>query len=272
MKKILSILLLCAMLLTVCACGNQQAEEPQQPQQSEQIQQPEAESQPSPGDLTKPAPPYATGTGDVETPAAPEAPSQEVVTAPDSTSGNPLVQINPAQPETPAESETPAEPDAPAEPETPAEDESSMEEPAMPGEDLMLMVEDIYAICGPQFMHMTMPLDLSDSETLAYFTGISDPSLLTAAVVNESMMGSQAYSLVLCRVADAANAEDVANTILNGVNPAKWICVQADDLDAGIKGDLVLFVMIDSQMGLPAADIIAAFSQVAGGLDKELSK
>jgi len=30
--------------------------------------------------------------------------------------------------------------------------------------------------------------------------------------------------------------------------------------------------MIDSQMGLPAADIIAAFSQVAGGLDKELSK
>lgn len=147
-----------------------------------------------------------------------------------------------------------------------------MEEPAIPGEDLMLMVEDIYAICGPQFMHMTMPLDLSDTETLAYFTGISDPSLLTAAVVNESMMGSQAYSLVLCRVADAANAEDVANTILNGVNPAKWICVQADDLDAGIKGDLVLFVMIDSQMGLPAADIIAAFSQVAGGLDKELSK
>ena len=77
---------------------------------------------------------------------------------------------------------------------------------------------------------------------------------------------------MLVQVADAARAEEVANMMLQNIDPVKWICVQADDIDAGIKGDLVLFVMIDSQFGMPAADFIAAFSQVMGGLDKELSK
>jgi hypothetical protein len=124
----------------------------------------------------------------------------------------------------------------------------------------------------PEFMLMTMPVDLTDAEATAWLTGVSDPALLTGAVVSESMMGSQAYSLVLVQVADAARVEEVANMMLQNIDPVKWICVQADDIDAGIKGDLVLFVMIDSQFGMPAADFIAAFSQVMGGLDKELSK
>ena len=68
-------------------------------------------------------------------------------------------------------------------------------------------------------------------------------------------------------------AEETARAILDGVNPAKWICVQADDLDAAVSGDLVLFVMIGSQFDLPAADLIGAFKTLCGGtLDKELSK
>ena len=107
----------------------------------------------------------------------------------------------------------------------------------------------------------------------SYYTGLSDASALSGAVVSESMMGSQAYSLVLARVNDPAKAEETARAILDGVNPAKWICVQADDLDAAVSGDLVLFVMIGSQFDLPAADLIGAFKTLCGGtLDKELSK
>ena len=136
----------------------------------------------------------------------------------------------------------------------------------------MIMIEEMYAISGPQFMHMSMPVELSDAELTQWLTGISDPALLSAAVVNESMMGAQAYSLVLARVTDAAKAEEVAQMMLDNIDPAKWICVQADDLAAAIKGDLVMFIMVDTQLGLTAQNMVDAFSQVAGGVDKTLTK
>ena len=141
------------------------------------------------------------------------------------------------------------------------------------GETAEALVNKIYESKMPEFALMTMPVELSDAELTLWLTGVSDPALLTAAVVNESMMGSHAYSLVLVRVNDAAKAEEVANMMLENIDPRKWICVAADDIDAAIYGDLVLFVMIDSGFGMPAADFIGAFKTIAGGnLDKELSK
>lgn len=141
------------------------------------------------------------------------------------------------------------------------------------GDAVDAIIEKIYAEKSLEFGVMTMPVDLADAEATAWLTGVTDPSLLKEAAVSESMMGSQAYSLVLARVNDAAKAEEVANMMLENIDPVKWICVQADDIDAAIYGDLVLFVMIDSQFGVPAADMVGAFKTVAGGaLDKELSK
>ena len=294
MKKVLSLVLLCAMVLTLAACGNTKTETPDAPQQSETVQDDQATILPAPGELTKPAPAPETETNTAtEVPApeqgvvtgpqvsmpelpepapAPEAPAEPVAPVepetPAETPAEPEVPAeSPAEPEVPAE--TPAEPEAPAEPEVPAGDPV---EPAIPGEDLMVMIEDIYAISGPQFMHMSMPVELSDAELTQWLTGVTDPALLSAAVVNESMMGSQAYSLVLARVADAAKVEEVAQMMLDNIDPAKWICVQADDLAAAIKGDLVMFIMVDTQLGLTAQNMVDAFSQVAGDVDKTLTK
>ena len=141
------------------------------------------------------------------------------------------------------------------------------------GETVEALVNKIYESKMPEFALMTMPVDLADAEMVAWQTGISDPALLKEAVISESMMGSQAYSLVMVRVNDAAKSEEVAQMMLDNIDPRKWICVAADDIDAAIYGDLVLFVMIDSSFGLPAADFVGAFKTIAGGaLDKELSK
>ena len=141
------------------------------------------------------------------------------------------------------------------------------------GETCEALVNKIYETKAPEFPLMTMPVDLADTEGTAWMTGVSDPALLKEAVVSESMMGSQAYSLVMARVNDAAKAEEVAQMMLDNIDPRKWICVGADDIDAAIYGDLVMFVMIDSQFGMPAADFIGVFKTIAGGaLDKELSK
>ncbi len=141
------------------------------------------------------------------------------------------------------------------------------------GESAEALVNKIYETKVPEFALMTMPVDLADAEMVAWQTGVSDPALLKEAVISESMMGSQAYSMVMVRVNDAAKAEEVAQMMLDNIDPRKWICVAADDIDAAIYGDLVLFVMIDSSFGMPAADFIGAFKTIAGGaLDKELSK
>ncbi len=154
---------------------------------------------------------------------------------------------------------------------TPAEDKPQGAD--LSGETAESLINKIYETKMPEFALMTMPVDLADAETTAWMTGVTDPALLKDAAISESMMGSQAYSMVMVRVADAAKAEEVAQMMLDNIDPVKWICVQADDIDAAIYGDLVLFVMIDSQFGIPAADFIGAFKTIAGGaLDKELSK
>ena len=154
---------------------------------------------------------------------------------------------------------------------TPAEDKPQGVD--LSGETAESLINKIYETKMPEFALMTMPVDLADAEGTAWMTGVTDPALLKEAAVSESMMGSQAYSMVMVRVADAAKAEEVAQMMLDNIDPVKWICVQADDIDAAIYGDLVLFVMIDSQFGIPAADFIGAFKTIAGGaLDKELSK
>ena len=154
---------------------------------------------------------------------------------------------------------------------TPAEDQPQGAD--LSGETVEALIEKIYETKMPEFALMTMPVDLADAETTAWLTGVSDPALLKEAAVSESMMGSQAYSLVMVRVNDAAKSEEVAQMMLDNIDPRKWICVGADDIDAAIYGDLVMFVMIDSGFGMPAADFIGAFKTIAGGaLDKELSK
>ena len=129
-----------------------------------------------------------------------------------------------------------------------------------------------------EFMGGEIPVDLTDTSedglwALSYYTGLKSAENITDIAVFEPMMMAQAFSLVMVRVAEGQDAKAVAQEMKDNIDPVKWICVQADDIDAAIYGDLVLFVMIDSSFGLPAADFIGAFKTIAGGaLDKELSK
>ena len=120
----------------------------------------------------------------------------------------------------------------------------------------------------------TMDVDLADADAVMMFTGLSSADKIEAAAASESMMGAQAYSLVVVRVKDAADAEAVANEMLNGINTRKWICVEADDLRVAAAGDVVVLMMVSSAHAdvATAAGIIEAFGTVAGGLDLDLTK
>ena len=81
------------------------------------------------------------------------------------------------------------------------------------------------------------------------------------------MIGSQAYSLVVVRVAEGADANALAAKMKVGINPRKWICVQADDIKCTVIGDLICFCMISSEYkdAFTADDAINAFTKVVNG-------
>ena len=140
--------------------------------------------------------------------------------------------------------------------------EGTMEENAM----------KVMEIAPVEFMGGTIPVDLTDTSedgkwAVNYFTGLNDASKITDVAVYESMMGSQAFSLVLVQVNDAAEAESVAREMKEKINPRKWICVEANDIKAAGCGDVVMFIMLDTQLGKTAQSFVDAFEKVCGKAD-----
>ncbi|MBQ8360089.1 MAG: hypothetical protein IJ030_00695 [Oscillospiraceae bacterium] len=120
-----------------------------------------------------------------------------------------------------------------------------------------------------EFMGVAISVDVKDTSeenlwTLKNYTGLDSAEKLTDVAVYEPMTGSQAFSLVLARVTDAANAETVAREMKEKINPGKWICVQADQVMAAGYGDTVMFIMLDSQLGKTAQSYVDAFAKVCG--------
>lgn len=120
-----------------------------------------------------------------------------------------------------------------------------------------------------EFMVGPMPVDLTDTSedgkwALSYFTGLQDAAKITDVCVYEPMMGSQAFSLVMVRVAEGADSKAVAQEMKDNIDPRKWICVGADEVMAAGYADTVMLIMVDSQMGLSAQSYIDAFKGICG--------
>lgn len=132
-------------------------------------------------------------------------------------------------------------------------------------ENVMKMVE----IAPVEFMGGIMPVDLTDTSedgqwAVSYFTGLQSAQSITDVAVYESMMGSQAFSLVMVRVAEGNDPQAVAQEMMDNIDPVKWICVGADEQMAAGYGDVVMFIMLDSQLGLSAQSYVDAFAQICG--------
>ena len=122
----------------------------------------------------------------------------------------------------------------------------------------------VMEIAPVEFMGGCIPVDLADADSVKYFTGLGDATKITDAAVYESMMGSHAFSLVLVRTVEGADAKAVAQEMSDNIDMRKWICVGADEKIVAGYGDTVMLIMLDSQLGLSAQSYADAFKQVAG--------
>ena len=162
----------------------------------------------------------------------------------------------------------PKEPEPTKEPEQPEQgDEGESAAGSLEGMSLSAIIDAVYAIKPVELMLATSQVDIANADSLKYSTGLDSADKIKEAAVSEAMIGSQAYSLVLVRVNDSADAADVAQSMKDGINTAKWICVQADDLKVSAYNDLVLLIMVDSQLSdtVTSAEITDAFKEICGG-------
>ena len=145
------------------------------------------------------------------------------------------------------------------------EDTGETAEP-QPDAELSEMVDAIYNVQPVDLMGMeTLAIDLTDESWYGYLAGLTADNVdkVDAAVVSEPMTGSQAYSLVLLRLKDKADAREIADSMEENISMRKWVCVEADKARVVSFDDKLLYVMADSE--LVDADLLADAAAKAFG-------
>lgn len=139
-------------------------------------------------------------------------------------------------------------------------------------EELEAAVNAIYEKHPMPFMTGSIPAEMINADSFKYYTGLDNNEGVNAVVVSESMMGSQAYSLVLLSVEEGNDAEAIATSMINGIDQRKWMCVEADLIRTVVSGNTVMLVMIDSSMDIAIDPFVDAFTEVVGEVTFEAKK
>lgn len=144
------------------------------------------------------------------------------------------------------------------------EDSSAALQPE-PDAELSGIVDQIYAAHPVDLMMVeTTAVDLTNAEWYPYQTGLNEEQItkVDAAVTSEPGVGSQAYCMVLVRLKDKANGDEIAEAMLDGIDMHKWVCVAADKASVATFDDKALFVMADSEL----VDVDALMTDAANAL------
>ena len=131
------------------------------------------------------------------------------------------------------------------------------------------IAHEITEKCPVEFAADQIPIDLTDTTEdgkwmIQSNLGLEDVSQVKEAVVYEPMMGSMAFSMVLVRVNDPADTKEVAQAMKDGIDPRKWVCVEADDIQTVGYGDVIFFIMLDSGLDLESQSFVDAFREICG--------
>ena len=117
----------------------------------------------------------------------------------------------------------------------------------------------------PDFEIMLGPateIALDDAASVKTYLGLDSADGIREAVFSEPMMSSIAYSVCLVRVDAGADTEALKKSMVDGVDPAKWICVSAEKVAAVDSGDLILLVMSEAAL---TDSILNGFSSAMNG-------
>ena len=139
-------------------------------------------------------------------------------------------------------------------------------------EDLSALIEKIYEGQDGTMIPSTVQTQViytTDEEAVKYTTGLDNVNDIEFVAVSEPMITSQAYSLILVKVKDGVNANEVAKTMSENIDTRKWICVSAEQLYATSSGNVVCVVMTNAET---AKLVYERFKTLAGTVGEEYEK
>ncbi len=148
--------------------------------------------------------------------------------------------------------------------------EETVAEPALPtAEEVITFIDQTVYPQTPDVIPMmteTRELDLTDMDSVGYFTGLTSVEGINSIIVSESGVGSIAYSLLYVRT-DGTNTDEIQTTLGTSVNPEKWICVWAEKVQSvRLDNDIVLIMgepsQVDAIMGAVVASAEGVFTTV----------
>lgn len=84
------------------------------------------------------------------------------------------------------------------------------------------------------------------AESAEYLIGTTDVAY-DESFYSVPMMNAVPYQCILLRLPEGADVEAAKQTLADNADPRKWICVEAESVIVENVGDVVLFVMGDSQ-------------------------
>ena len=104
------------------------------------------------------------------------------------------------------------------------------------------IMDKVYASIPEEERPMMLMNTEVTEENVEMYLGTADIEF-EEALASESATGSIAHSVVLVRVKDNANVEEVKEKIEKNINPRKWICVEAEEVEVESKGNLIILIM-----------------------------
>lgn len=137
-------------------------------------------------------------------------------------------------------------------------------------DDVKTMVKSIYKDLGDILPALEFQKLNNSTESLNYFTGLSDSSNVKFAVVSEPLMNAQAYSLVVLKVKDVSKIESMKQEMYDNIDMAKWICVSAEKLYITNSDDIIFMVMASDDWATPVYNGFKKY--VNNNIGKELTK
>lgn len=137
-------------------------------------------------------------------------------------------------------------------------------------DDLVAMVDKIYEGMQGQLPSLaTDIIEVSDVDMVNTLTGLETGEELEYLVVSQPLMSSQAYTLVLAKVKAGVDANDVANKMCEQVDTRRWICVEAEKVNATSMGDVVCMIMANKDT---ADKVYSNFKNLAGQIGEEYTR
>ena len=138
-------------------------------------------------------------------------------------------------------------------------------------EDLSTLIDEIYKGKEDVLPKLqTQFIEPTDTESVKGATGLDNGNDLQYIAISEPMMSSQAYSLVLVKVKDGVDANNIAKTMSEKIDTRKWICVSAEKLYVTNHNNIIFFVMSDEDW---ATVTYNSFKEYVGNeIGKELQK